>query len=160
VEFKSRMKLRRKRIAFLCDSFADEFQSHLLRTAEREVRKHGLDFIAVGGGMLEHEPSSEKNFVFEMISDDNTDAVLIAAQAIGYQANLGQIRRFLTQYARVPRVALGIDLANIPALLTDNKSGMESVVTHLIREHDCKRIAFLGGPLDNPEAQARHTGYR
>lgn len=55
--------VRPKRTAFLVDAFEDEFQSRLLRAAEREARNNGRDFLAVGGGVPGREASNPKPFV-------------------------------------------------------------------------------------------------
>jgi signal transduction histidine kinase len=37
---------------------------------------------------------------------------------------------------------------------------MEAILTHLIRDHGCRRLAFIGGPQRDPDAQARSAVYR
>ena len=47
---------------------------------------------------------------------------------------------------------IGLTLPGIPSLLVENRQGMHDVVTHLIQKHGCRRIAYLHGPGDTPEA--------
>jgi len=80
-----------KRIALLVDAFEDEFQSRLLRAAEREARDNGLDFLAVGGGVLGREESNPKTFIYDLISPRSVDALLIATHVLGHLSSLTEV---------------------------------------------------------------------
>jgi len=41
-----------------------------------------------------------------------------------------------------------------------NTDGERELVTHLIVDHGVRRFAFVGGPADSPDANARFLGYR
>ena len=55
--------------------------------------------------------------------------------------------------------SIGIELPGVPSLVLDNRPGMEAVVEHLIRDHGCRKIAFLAGTPENPEAKVRFDAY-
>ena len=56
--------------------------------------------------------------------------------------------------------SIGIELPGVPSLVLDNRPGMEAVVEHLIRDHGRRKIAFLAGTPENPEATARFEAYQ
>jgi diguanylate cyclase (GGDEF)-like protein len=67
----------------------------------------------------------------------------------GFVALADAVRpEYLVRLARAgkPVVLVGhtIDGLELPAVLPDNATGMRAVVTHLIRDHGCRRIAFTG----------------
>jgi diguanylate cyclase (GGDEF)-like protein len=59
-----------------------------------------------------------------------------------------------------PVVLVGHTVAGLarPAVLADNGAGMRAAVTHLIREHGCRRIAFTGY-LAASDIRERHEAY-
>lgn len=149
----------RKRIALLVDAFEDEFQSRLLRAAEREARDNGLDFLAVGGGVLGLEQPNPKTFIYDLISPRSVDALLIATHVIGHHSTLTEVKGFVERYAPLPRISLGVELEGIPTLLIDNEAGMYAVINHMLTVHGHRRIAFVTGPAASQEADARYQGY-
>jgi diguanylate cyclase (GGDEF)-like protein len=143
----------------LVDAFEDEFQSRLLRAAERATCENGLDFVAVGGGVLGLEQSNPKSFIYDLISARSVDALLIASHVIGHHSTLTEVRNFVERYAPLPRISLGVELEGIPSLLTDNETGMYTMVNHLLTAHGHRNIAFVTGPAASQEADARYQGY-
>jgi diguanylate cyclase (GGDEF)-like protein len=74
------------------------------------------------------------------VSWDHVSGFVALADAVqpGYLARLEQ--------AGKPAVLVGHTVAglDLPAVLPDNGAGVRAVVTHLIRDHGCRRIAFTG----------------
>ena len=42
------------------------------------------------------------------------------------------------------------------SIVVDNRTGIENAITHLIRSHGCRAIAFVRGPDANPEVEPRY----
>lgn len=49
---------------------------------------------------------------------------------------------------------------NLPMVTIENQSASDRLVSHLIEIHQCKRIAFLRGPINNEDSYWREKGYR
>jgi len=47
----------------------------------------------------------------------------------------------------------------VTSILVDNYGGMRAVVRHLIEFHACRKLAFIKGPANNPDAHARYRAY-
>jgi hypothetical protein len=45
------------------------------------------------------------------------------------------------------------------SVTVDNRPGLESAITHLVRAHGMNQIAFVRGPEQNPEAELRYRVY-
>jgi diguanylate cyclase (GGDEF)-like protein len=71
-------------------------------------------------------------------------------------------RDYLTRLGRAgkPAVLVGHTIPGIdrPAVLADNGAGVRAAVTHLIREHGCRRIGFTGF-LAASDIQERYQAY-
>jgi len=83
---------------------------------------------------------------------------------MGYLVPGDVLQRFCERYAPLPIVTGALDLEGVaggyaPQVLTDSFAGMRQAITHLIEVHGRRRIAFIQGPADQPEAQARYRAY-
>ncbi|WP_030434418.1 GGDEF domain-containing protein [Actinoplanes subtropicus] len=81
--------------------------------------------------------------------DPGFDAAVSWDHIAGFVALADAVRpEYLARLAQAgkPVVLVGhtIDRLELPAVLPDNTAGMRAVVTHLIRDHGCRRIAFTG----------------
>jgi signal transduction histidine kinase/DNA-binding LacI/PurR family transcriptional regulator/AraC-like DNA-binding protein/response regulator of citrate/malate metabolism len=63
-------------------------------------------------------------------------------------------------FGPVPVVNIGCPMEGVvTSILVDNYEGMRSAVRHIIETHSCRRLAFIQGPVDNPDAQERFQAY-
>jgi sigma-B regulation protein RsbU (phosphoserine phosphatase) len=63
-------------------------------------------------------------------------------------------------FSSLPAVNIGCSMENvITSILVDNYDGMRAAVRHLIEAHGCRRLAFIKGPADNPDAQEQFQAY-
>jgi hypothetical protein len=81
--------------------------------------------------------------------DPAFDAAVSWDHVSGFVALADAVRpEYLARLARAgkPVVLVGHTVAglDLPAVLSDNGAGIRAAVTHLIREHGCRRIAFTG----------------
>jgi diguanylate cyclase (GGDEF)-like protein len=159
-EKKSGTRCRGPRLGLLADIYDYEFQMRVLVSAERAAREHGLDFIAVSGGVLGIDSRDPKRFVYDFIGPDCVDALLICTHTIGHHSTLAELNEFVARFDAVPRVCLGVALAGVTTMLMDNETGMFTAVKHLVETHRFRRIAFVAGPEGSEEAQARFRGYQ
>ena len=64
-------------------------------------------------------------------------------------------------FSSVPIVNIGCPARDfVTSILVDNYGGMREAVRHLIEIHGCKRLAFIKGPTNNPDAGARFKAYQ
>lgn len=68
--------------------------------------------------------------------------------------------KFLEKYKNIPIVSIAIKVPGIPSLIIDNDIGFKEIIYHLIKDHNYKRIAFIRGPINHPEANIRFETYK
>jgi diguanylate cyclase (GGDEF)-like protein len=153
-------RCRGPRLGLLADGYDYEFQERILAAAERAAREHGLDFVAVSGGVLGIDLRDPKRFVYDYIGPDSVDALLICTHVIGHHSTLAELTDFVARFRAVPCVCLGVALPGVATMLMDNEAGMYQVVRHLVEDHRFRRIAYVAGPEGSEEAQARFHGYQ
>lgn len=152
-------RCRGPRLGLIADTYEYEFQSRMLAAAERAAREHGLDFVAVSGGILGVDMRDPKRFVYDFIGSDSVDALLICTHVIGHHSTLTELADFVARFHSVPCVCVGVALTGMATVLMDNEAGMYTAVRHLVEDHRFRRIAFIAGPEGSEEAQARFRGY-
>lgn len=67
---------------------------------------------------------------------------------------------FFHTFQNKPAISLSIPMAGYPSILIDNKGGIRKILEHLINDHHYSRIGFIGGPVNNIEAEIRLRTYR
>jgi diguanylate cyclase (GGDEF)-like protein len=159
VEKRAGTRCRGPRLGLLADGYDYEFQARMLAAAERAAREHGLDFIAVSGGVLGIDLRDPKRFVYDFIGPDSVDALIISTHVIGHHSTTAELTDFVGRFHAVPCICLGVGLPGLPTLLMDNEAGMYTMVRHLVEDHRLRRIAYITGPEGSEEAQARFHGY-
>jgi len=121
----------------------------------------------VGGSLhraLEIDPGEPMTrSVYDLAVSRRLDGVIISSP-MGYLVPGDVLQRFCERYAPLPIVTGALDLEGVaggyaPQVLTDSFAGMRQAITHLIEVHGRRRIAFIQGPADQPEAQARYRAY-
>jgi len=62
---------------------------------------------------------------------------------------------------RVPVVVIAgpADVAGLDTLAVDNAGGIQAVVSHLASAHGYRRLCFVGGPADSPDARQRLAAF-
>jgi LacI family transcriptional regulator len=70
--------------------------------------------------------------------------------------------RLLALARRIPVVVIAGQRreAGLDVVAVDNRSGVRALASHLIKEHDYRRICFVAGPEDSPDAGERLAEFR
>ncbi len=62
---------------------------------------------------------------------------------------------FQSRCGNVPLIGTSLWLEGLPSVVPDSYVGMREAVEHLVERHHCRRIAYIGGPLNSSEAEER-----
>jgi LacI family transcriptional regulator len=82
------------------------------------------------------------------------DGLLMAEEVMPADQLRALARRVPIVLIAGPRAEHELDVVTV-----DNASGIRSLVAHLTREHGYRRLCFIGGPLDSPDAQERLAAF-
>lgn len=94
-------------------------------------------------------------------NDSSLDGLIILTSSVTTDMK----QEDFTQYIeRLPKhlaiVSIASPIPDIPSVAVDSINGMDMVVSHLIRTHGKKDIAFIKGPENTWEASQRFEGYK
>ncbi|MFC8231002.1 LacI family DNA-binding transcriptional regulator [Streptomyces sp. NPDC057287] len=134
------------------DSGADDaamlYSDQIIRGMERAARRHGYALLIAAS--LEGGPESLVAKVAGRV-----DGFAVLAQTVPTE-DLEVISR------RLPVVMLAgpREIDHLDHLVVANAAGERELARHLIEDHGLRRLAFVGGGPDSPDAEARFRGFR
>lgn len=104
------------------------------------------------------EPEIGKEFV-EFISRFNMSAMVVFAEMIKTSEILEELRE-LCKRKCIPVVFLERQYEGVINAVLNYASGFEKIVNHILDDHGCKRVKFIGGHPDNPYSIERENVYK
>ncbi len=148
----------RPAIGLLLEALYNEYASMVVAAFDAECERRGFDLFCFAGGSLHSLAGyeSQRNRCFELATSQALDGLVVLT--LNTTASL--MKEFLDSFAELPICSVGFEVPGYALVQADNAAGMRDAVLHLITVHNRRRIAFLRGPTDNPEAEIRFRAYR
>ncbi|MFP4363885.1 MAG: substrate-binding domain-containing protein [Spirochaetia bacterium] len=126
------------------------------------AKRLGIRLLCIPGGRLDGSDSddSHANMLYSLISGDRIDGIIFHSGTIAYHLSIEELKAFRDIYSDIPAVSISMPLPESPTIIADNVFGTREVLTHLIKGHNKKRIAFISGPENHEEAELRLVTYK
>jgi phosphoserine phosphatase RsbU/P len=142
----------------LLDALYNEYASMVVGAFDAECARRGLDLLCFAGGSLHSAAGYERqrNRCFELAGSDALDGLV----ALNLNTTAPLMKEFLDSFRGLPICSVGIEVPGYSVVQADNAAGIRDAVLHLITVHNRRKIAFLRGPTDYPEAEVRFEAYR
>lgn len=147
--------------AMFVESLDDEHEVAVIQGALAGARQADATLLCVTGGAV-GDPEPERagmNFVFDLVDERNARGVMVLSSAIGSALGPAGLKEWLERFSALPICCLGVQIDGYPHIGVDNHAGMSAGVKHLLDVHQARRIAFICGPADSPEANERRRAY-
>ncbi|HLO29523.1 MAG TPA: substrate-binding domain-containing protein [Anaerolineales bacterium] len=147
-------------IALLTTGPIDPNNRAIWSGAEAAARDSGVNLICYPGRLVRSPVGfeSQRNVIYEMVNDQRVDGLVVMG-GLNAWLNLDETYNFLQQFRPRPIVTTGIVLDGFPGVTVDNYHGMYEVIDHLVKVHQCRRIAFIRGQAGHQEAIDRYQAY-
>lgn len=148
-------------IGLLLNSLDGAYQEEVWKGVVKEAQKHNISIIIFTGKPL-NSPIGEEayhNSIYYTLPKEKLDGIIIATGALSNYTDQSNFEHFLSTYSDIPLISLGHKLAGIPSIVYNNYDSMKQIVDHIIEVHNIKDIAFLKGPQNNIEADARYKAF-
>ena len=147
-----------KTIGLLTEGLSGDYQAGVWPGIMASARAHNLNLLCFCGGSLsvssQNPWDAQGNALYDIAQKHSLDGVIIAG-SLGSYISDDLIKKFLARFTHIPAVTLAPAIDSIPAIFVDNRSGMRSLVTHLVEDHKYQKVAFIRGPEGNVEAEER-----
>lgn len=133
------------------------YEAHIRDAIDARCRERGHNLIVVYGRALEDPaPASvPHNAIFNRLTPEIVDGILLISSCLAALSGVEGLQRLAGRCQPLPLCSIGIEAPGVPSVVADNAPGMARVLEHLIVEHGCRKIAFIAGIADNPEAKIR-----
>lgn len=131
--------------------------------AEKNINCAESALFVFPGGRLDYAESNEhlRNQVFSLANSKNLNSAIVWSSSLTGSLDFKQVGEFVRDLNKnLPIVSLGLSIDGIPSVNFDAYSGIFEEVTHLIRVHKCKKIAFVRGPKNHQSAEKRFLAYK
>ncbi len=147
----------KKKIAVFANGWGYEYVRTVMKGIEKAAKEEGVDvFVYINYSTYGDdlgENSGELN-IFKLPNLKQFDGVLIMANSFNDARELKYLRDKILKLS-IPAISLEYELEDIDYLGTDNFTGMYELTEHLLAEHGCKNIVYIGGPREHSENQIR-----
>jgi phosphoserine phosphatase RsbU/P len=139
------------------DLFGAGRETELRQSFDAACRKFDLNLLVAYGLALEspHPWGGAHNSVYQLMAADCVDGVVVVSSTLATYCSPESIRRLCERYGPRPLCSVGLAVSDVPSILVDLRDGMEELVGHLVLDHGCRRLGFIGGPCDTPDARIR-----
>lgn len=147
----------KKKIAVFGNGWSEEYLKQVLAGIQNRAASNAIDvyaFFNYSSGPNDTPDNQGERVMFTMPDMSMFDGVIVLGNTINIAAERDYLRSQVLKH-NIPAVSLEYDLKGIPCLGTDTYSGVYELTTHIIKEHNVKKIIYVSGPADNMENQSR-----
>ena len=144
------------------NAFSGGYEAQLRDAIHARCREAGHHLMLVYGGPVDAPQPlvAADNAIYELFSPESADGIIVVSTLLSTYCGPSGVSKLVQRFAHPATCSVGIELPGVPSLVLDNRPAMEKVVEHLVRDHGCRRIAFLAGTPENPEAKVRFEAYQ
>ena len=154
----------RKKVGVIISMNGSPYQGNFLKGFFEEMSAYDFDVLVFSSlskrGMGNRHISGELK-IFSLINFDLLDGMIVLPDTLPVEGD--EIKtlfdRLHTDFNK-PVVCVDYENDIFPVVNTLDESGMELVTDHMIEEHGCRDIMYVGGPEEHPHSVMRETGYR
>ncbi|MCJ8314112.1 MAG: substrate-binding domain-containing protein [Saccharospirillaceae bacterium] len=147
-------------------SLSDAYNNALIDCINTVATKLNINLILFLGGTPGNpglKPEHQQSVIYEYINADNIDAIILLTPTLSNFTSDIQFRNILESVSSVPVVSIGMDISqyisNQSSIIVDSEEGLTCLIEHLIVKQSFTNLAFITGPLKNPEALIRFNIY-
>ena len=159
--------MHRITIGFLIHRLDNDYSRELIKGAVLAARELDVNLVILPGRSLNPQLKDDINTVYEyqhnsiysFTSPGSFDAAVISAATIGQFVTKAEFEKFLSRFEGVPLITTENKIEGIPCVRMSG-GGLRLIASHLIKQHDCKRIGYISGPRNNPDAIDRLDAYK
>ena len=151
----------KRRIAVLACGWSTYFVKDFILGMEKAVKGKNID-IYVFNTYNYTEYSGFPNYtgasIFNLIHYEDFDGIVILADLIGNVRILEKERLRILKSGK-PAISINKKMEGICCIRIDNYSGMYDVLTHIIKMHNVKDIAYIAGKENSIDIADRYKAY-
>lgn len=153
-----------KKVGVIFSMNGSPYQGNFIRGFSEKIMSYGYDVLVFSAlskrGMGTRHITGEMN-IFSIVNYDMLDGIVVLPDTLPYEQK--QISEFLDnlfEKYKKPVVCVDYNDERFSVVNTSDEAGMEMITDHMIEEHGCRDIMYVGGAALHPHTQMREEGYR
>ncbi|MBN2737227.1 MAG: response regulator [Spirochaetales bacterium] len=153
---------KRPHIAFILPNLLGEYYGiHWFSLNQTAIEKN-VDLSIYSPLMFLPDVKNKEEFlqIFNYIKPQNTDAVIVSSGSLLSYYSTEEVHGICQRLAPIPTISLSEQYNDVPSITIDNKQGMYQLISHFVKNHGRKKIAFIKGPDNNQESKIRFAAYK
>ena len=125
------------------------------------AEERNVNLVCFSGGIPRwpQQYEAQKNILFNIAGQPNVDGLLIWANILSHTLDPTGLEEFCQRYHPIPIISMGMVLKSFPSIRIDMRSGMHKLLSHLIKHHGRRKIAFIRGLEVSRDAEERYQAY-
>ena len=150
-------------IAVIVAGIDEEYQNGVIDGIRHCAKMNNANiscFCAFGGVLANSKFDVGEYNIYSLINYSKFDGVILMTNTISSPVDKEKI------IAKVKSTGLPVTILDCDEhpefynISIDNYSAMQAIVRHVIEKHNVKRINYISGPMENPEAAERMRAFR
>ena len=162
------MQKKRLNIGFLADDLDMSLTAEVIQGASIAAKELDANLFLFPGKYLKPDYRDKKmamynyqfNTIFSYAGINHLDILYVMLGSIASTRTKQEQIEFLNSLGDIPIIILCCEIDGYPSITFDNTSGLYQEIAHLITEHHCQKIGFVGGPETNDDAIEREETFR
>ena len=145
----------------LTTGWAYEYVFSVMSGIKEAIKDQQIDlYLFLCYGYCDETPAFNRGEynIFNLINYEDYDGVILFSNIFNSLDILAQEKKRILK-SGIPAISLEYEVDGIDYVGTDNYSGMEEMVNHLISVHKVSRFAYIGGPDGNYESMERQRAF-
>lgn len=152
----------KKKIAVLTSGWSIDYLLAVLEGMKKSAEKNQADlYIFTSYRYIETDgkPNTTSFAIFDLPDYKSFDGIVIMPNLFN-DDELVKIYHKKILDSGVPAVSLNQPLNGLSYIGSNNHGEYKKLINHLIEEHDVKKLAFIGGPDNNPGSESNYQAYK
>ncbi len=135
-----------KKICIVMLDMTDDYRDNYIIGIEKQARKFEYQTVTFSIPLLNGKYMKKEDEIYQFIDFDQYDGIIFFENSFSSIKSIGSmVEKLISKNCHVPVVVLGESTLLSETYLPDNSFGTEMLTDHLIEEHGCETLYFLGG---------------
>jgi LacI family transcriptional regulator len=147
-------KARTQTVGLLCDAFGDPYSLSTLRGAIDALTRAGFHALSFCGG-YPRAPMFHPGEGLVRIPEVVDGLIVLSATLRSPEVEFGKLALGVTG----PVVSIGDLVPGIANIGVNDEAAVFQSVAHLVKRHECRRIAYIAGPEGSVDGERRLAAY-
>ncbi len=129
----------------------EDYRDEYVIGIEKQARKFEYQTVTFSIPMLNGKFTNREEDIYRLIDFDQYDGILFFENSFSAIKSVGNmVENLIHEKCKVPVMVLGESMVFPETYMPDNSMGTKMLTDHLIEEHGCKKLYFLGGEPNQP----------